>query len=154
MVKAIETVYNGYKFRSRLEARWAVFFDALNTYYEYEPEGFDLNGRWYLPDFYIPKIDYWVEIKPYREDEKVLWQSINLCRRFADQAGKIILLFGIPGQHMPLFIDDINSTGIVVVNIDDPVKAEITQGFLLAMYLGAYPEDYELAINKARQARF
>ena len=29
MIKAIETVYNGYRFRSRLEARWAVFFDAL-----------------------------------------------------------------------------------------------------------------------------
>ena len=26
-IKAIETIYNGYKFRSRLEARWAVFFD-------------------------------------------------------------------------------------------------------------------------------
>ena len=27
-VKPIETTYNGYKFRSRLEARWAVFFDS------------------------------------------------------------------------------------------------------------------------------
>lgn len=26
---AIQTEYNGYLFRSRLEARWAVFFDAL-----------------------------------------------------------------------------------------------------------------------------
>jgi len=39
-IKAIETVYNGYKFRSRLEARWAVFFDALGIEYEYEKEGF------------------------------------------------------------------------------------------------------------------
>lgn len=28
-MKAIETRYKGYRFRSRLEARWAVFFDAL-----------------------------------------------------------------------------------------------------------------------------
>ena len=28
-IKAIETSYKGYLFRSRLEARWAVFFDAL-----------------------------------------------------------------------------------------------------------------------------
>lgn len=28
-VKSIETVYNGYQFRSRLEARVAVLFDAL-----------------------------------------------------------------------------------------------------------------------------
>ncbi len=38
-IKAIDTVYNGYKFRSRLEARWAVFFDAAGIKYEYEPEG-------------------------------------------------------------------------------------------------------------------
>lgn len=25
-IKPIETIYNGYHFRSRLEARWAVFF--------------------------------------------------------------------------------------------------------------------------------
>ena len=53
-IKAIETIYNGYKFRSRLEARWAVFFDNAVIEYEYEPEGFDLGGVWYLPDFYLP----------------------------------------------------------------------------------------------------
>lgn len=54
MIKNIETEYNGYKFRSRLEARWAVFFDAAGIKYEYEPEGFDLgNGLRYLPDFKI-----------------------------------------------------------------------------------------------------
>lgn len=53
-MKAIETVYNGYKFRSRLEARWAVFFDALGVKYEYEPEGLQLDdGTKYLPDFKI-----------------------------------------------------------------------------------------------------
>ena len=51
MIKAIETVYNGYRFRSRLEARWAVFFDALGLEYEYEPEGFSLGAGGYLPDF-------------------------------------------------------------------------------------------------------
>jgi len=64
-IKAIETVYNGYRFRSRLEARWAVFFDALGVEYQYEPEGLELEeqGR-YLPDFYIPHINTYLEIKP------------------------------------------------------------------------------------------
>ena len=63
-IKAIETKYNGYRFRSRLEARWAVFFDAMGIKYEYEPEGFELgNGCRYLPDFYFPDNDVWVEIK-------------------------------------------------------------------------------------------
>ena len=30
-IKAIQTEYNGYLFRSRLEARWAVFFDACGV---------------------------------------------------------------------------------------------------------------------------
>lgn len=47
MIKAIETKYKGYRFRSRLEARWAVFFDALGVRWEYEIEGFekDVGGR-------------------------------------------------------------------------------------------------------------
>jgi len=63
IIKPIETIYNGYRFRSRLEARWAVFFDALELLYSYEPEGFDLNGLWYLPDFFVSN-ELWVEIKP------------------------------------------------------------------------------------------
>lgn len=56
-MKAIETVYNGYKFRSRLEARWAVFFDSVGIKYQYEPEGFVLrDGTRYLPDFYLPDV--------------------------------------------------------------------------------------------------
>lgn len=63
-IRPVETVYNGYRFRSRIEARWAVFFDAIGCTYEYEPEGFDLgDGYYYLPDFYFPEHDVWVEIK-------------------------------------------------------------------------------------------
>jgi hypothetical protein len=63
-MKAIETNYNGYAFRSRLEARWAVFFDTLGIEYEYEKEGFDLGAAgWYLPDFWLPLQRAWVEIK-------------------------------------------------------------------------------------------
>ena len=69
-IKAIETVYNGYRFRSRLEARWAVFFDALNIPYEYEPEGFCLSdGTFYLPDFYLPEQKEWFEVKGIMSEE-------------------------------------------------------------------------------------
>lgn len=63
-IKAIETVYNGYRFRSRLEARWAVFFDTLGIKYEYEPEGYELSdGTLYLPDFWLPECKEWFEVK-------------------------------------------------------------------------------------------
>jgi hypothetical protein len=71
-IQVIETKYKGYRFRSRLEARWAVFFDALGIRWEYEKEGYELsriienNGPetvYYLPDFYLPSLNIWVEVK-------------------------------------------------------------------------------------------
>ncbi len=66
-IKAIPTEYKGYRMRSRLEARWAVFFDALELDWEYEAEGLLLpNGVKYLPDFllHIPdSISLFVEVK-------------------------------------------------------------------------------------------
>jgi hypothetical protein len=50
-------------FRSRLEARWAIFWDVLKVKYEYEPEKFDLGEIKYIPDFWLPEIKKWVEIK-------------------------------------------------------------------------------------------
>jgi len=50
-IKAIETRYAGCRFRSRLEARWAVFFDAAGIKWEYETEGYEIDGIGYLPDF-------------------------------------------------------------------------------------------------------
>lgn len=63
-IKPIETYYNGYRFRSRLEARWAVFFDALGVKYEYETEGYHFeSGINYLPDFYLPEFRCLFEVK-------------------------------------------------------------------------------------------
>jgi hypothetical protein len=52
-VEAIETRYAGCRFRSRLEARWAVFFSRLRIPWRYEPEGYLLDGEPYLPDFLL-----------------------------------------------------------------------------------------------------
>lgn len=61
-MNAIPTHYNGINFRSRLEAKWARFFDLVGWRYEYEPV--DLNG--YIPDFVLKfgKMPVYVEIKP------------------------------------------------------------------------------------------
>lgn len=68
-IKAIETEYKGHLFRSRLEARWAVFFDALHIEWHYEEQGYELPSGRYLPDFRIEAgalcgtKDVWVEVK-------------------------------------------------------------------------------------------
>ena len=82
MLKAIETQYKGYRFRSRLEARWAVFFDALGLKWEYEGEGFDLGEEgYYLPDFYLKDWQCYIEIKPGLPDDKAMNKAIALSRR-------------------------------------------------------------------------
>lgn len=62
--KTIPTFYNATTFRSRLEARWAVFFDQLGVRWFYEHEGFELPSGRYVPDFWLPEQECFVEIKP------------------------------------------------------------------------------------------
>lgn len=71
MLQAIETRYAGCRFRSRLEARWAVFFDVMGIPWEYEAQGFEVFWRLdnsderfsYLPDFWFPTMNLWGEVK-------------------------------------------------------------------------------------------
>ena len=82
MIEAIQTAYKNYKFRSKLEAQWAVFFDKLGIEFRYEVEGFELSGSYrmrYLPDFFLPKYNCWVEIKPTLPTKEEREKAIRLC---------------------------------------------------------------------------
>jgi hypothetical protein len=70
-ITPLETRYAGYRFRSRLEARWAVFFTRLGLDWQYELQGYQV-GRHnlrYLPDFYLPTQALFVEVKPSFADQ-------------------------------------------------------------------------------------
>jgi hypothetical protein len=87
----IQTKYHGVLFRSRIEARWAVFYDAMKIEWEYEKEGYQLPGNLgaYLPDFWIPSLSCWVEIKgksPSGEEQE-------RCRVLANLTGNMVYLF-------------------------------------------------------------
>lgn len=98
-IHAIETIYDGYRFRSRLEARWAVYFHESGIPYVYEQEGFVLSNRkYYLPDFYLPWFDSYVEIKPSymnEEDEKVARNNLELMWA-SNACSKVMIFFGDP----------------------------------------------------------
>lgn len=96
-LKAIPTRYAGCFFRSRLEARWAVFWDALGVKWEYEPEGFVLAGGGpYLPDFWLPQVRMWAEVKPITFTETERAKS----RALAQQSGfPCLLLVGTPDNR-------------------------------------------------------
>jgi hypothetical protein len=71
-LKPLPTRYAGHQFRSRLEARWAVAFDALSIAWQYEAQGFECSYRLsrcgeggfpYLPDFWLPELGLYAEVK-------------------------------------------------------------------------------------------
>lgn len=102
MIKVIETEYNGLLFRSRLEARWAYGFDQLGIPYEYEKEGYELKCGRYLPDFWLPQHQVWVENKgsfPTKAEQ----QS---ARSLADHTeySVLVLYHGIPKSDG--YVDD------------------------------------------------
>jgi hypothetical protein len=77
-----------------LEARWAVFFDALKIKWEYEPEGYELpDGMWYLPDFWLARLGAWLEIKP--GGHVALGDSeARRAQGLADTTKKQVFIFG------------------------------------------------------------
>jgi hypothetical protein len=102
-IKAIETRAYGCRFRSRLEARWAVFFDNLGLRWEYEPEGFDIDGQAYLPDFRVwtPQGEpIWYEVKPRHvtADPKLEKFAQALDPEFG--AARVGLLSGSPRDYL------------------------------------------------------
>lgn len=97
-IKPIQTRYKGYNFRSRLEARYAVFFDALDIDWEYESEGYDLGELgWYLPDFYLPQVSRFVEVKRAGGFDNL---AIGKCVALALLLKcKVLLCEGTPGDR-------------------------------------------------------
>jgi hypothetical protein len=109
-IKAIETKYKGYRFRSRLEARWAIAFDNMldgELLWEYEKEGYDLEEvGCYLPDFWIVDniqdcpdqimpYETWAEVKPGRFNEGEI-SKIRALIRLTGQS--VLLLCGVPDE--------------------------------------------------------
>lgn len=168
MVKTIETHYKGYRFRSRLEARWAVFFDAMGIDYEYEPEGFDLgDGIWYLPDFLLHFNDQevYLEIKPKNYAEKIKNDFLKeKVHKFCMQTDKeIVLCMGMPDDYL-LILRKANTQAFIDIYDSD---IELQKRFPdrrpnFEIFLHKHPisfsalgaDKFQKALHLARSARF
>jgi hypothetical protein len=120
-IRAIETVFGGYRFRSRLEARWAVFLTTLGVPFQYEPEGFKIGRLRYLPDFYLPEAFGWIEAKPLAPDERELEKAIG----FASKAETPIAIFA--GEPWPWKHDIIVCDIAGVMTVKNAVLAQCSK---------------------------
>ncbi|WBP92179.1 PDDEXK family nuclease [Kitasatospora cathayae] len=99
-IQPIETRYAGHHFRSRLEARWAVFFDAIGITWEYEPQGYTvgLDRRPYLPDFWLPDLHAFVEVKG--DEERFDGRLLSDLLRYGGDAVFVLALGQIPHAEL------------------------------------------------------
>lgn len=176
-IKAIETQYKGYRFRSRLEARWAVFFDALGIEWEYEPEGYDLGeAGWYLPDFWFPQFQVWGEVKA-RDLEFI---ELEKCYALSKMTGNIVLLLietpspdCVWSAFYPKHNDRLRNSNTNEIScetdggypggdFDEHIpNSKLDFRIVLSSYSKAYPQfgytgawNIEMAVKAARSARF
>lgn len=89
----LPTFYKGITFRARGEARWAVFMDTLGVKWQYEVNGYQFaDGTRYLPDFWLPDLKCWIEIKgeaPTDEEELKARQLAELTK------SRVYIFFGV-----------------------------------------------------------
>ena len=92
LVKEIN--WNGYRMRSKIEAKWALFFETISVQYFYEPDTIALKRGDkivnYLPDYFLPNFECYIEIKL---DKCPTVDECSKCHMLAVQTGKDVFLF-------------------------------------------------------------
>lgn len=146
-IKSKTTYYNGYKFRSRTEARWAVYFDARGFKYDYETIDFETPYGRYLPDFWLPEFRCFAEVK------YIKGFTFNDLRRIysvVEQTGYDFML--LPGQPDCREYPVITKRGKTKrIWIDQLPESVPIGGFELTHYLGSFydktKEDRRIWVN-------
>ena len=167
-LKPIETKYKGILFRSRIEARWALFYDKIRVSWEYEKEGYNLNGVMYLPDFWMPQQGCFIEIK----GEKPNTKARDKAQLLSAISEKNVFLFsgGLPTagfyamldrgeindeQYSICFFPDGSFSGpyLWCLNLQD-MAYEIRHDTEIIPNFNSATDELVYAYNAARGARF
>ncbi len=132
-IAPIQTNYHLTDFRSKLEARWAVFFDRLGWNWQYEPKKFKLKSFSYIPDFYFPDIDCYAEVKPLELNSLERKKCIELSILLKDTP--ILPLIGVPDFNV---IKSIQNGG----NSFEVVPVALWDKFYPFFYTDSFDKDY------------
>ena len=102
-MKVLEVEYNNYTFRSRTEAKWAKLLDELSVEYVYEPDTYVLDLMncnkkrrkvRYLPDFYLPQQELYLEIKNNGNKKPTSDESLKAYLLSLNTNKNVIIAFG------------------------------------------------------------
>jgi hypothetical protein len=104
-MKAVETIHKSITYRSRLEARWAAFFENIGFRHIYEPEGFEHEGKRYLPDFWIDELDGYLEVKQHNAGEDEIKRVREWQRDMAASGMRLFSVFGEPNPDKFIMCD-------------------------------------------------
>lgn len=154
-IAVIQTAYRGVLFRSRLEARWAVFFTSLGLDWQYEPEGFETPVGRYLPDFRVAGC--YAEVKPQGLDHS----AFDKARALAAGGYATLLLEGSPHARSLTFIHagtpvalQVSTPSVVCLVPADFKYSPIYHGHLAVGEWDDYDTRVLTAENAALSARF
>lgn len=131
--KVVPATAFGRRFRSTTEARWATCLTAMGVPWEYEAETYDLGPLgWYLPDFWLPTLDMFLEVKPSRDATA---DEVAKVQALADRPGRRAAIahgFGMPIDWFE------GRAGFVTVDVsdDDSLHFEHAPGWLEVYRLG------------------
>jgi hypothetical protein len=192
---AIPTEYKGVKFRSRLEAKWAIFFDTLGIEWEYEPQGYEIgtgydahwprylfsdgetlpfqtresaelhiklakeivdkditildvseplgsldpNLEWYLPDFWLPGLEVWAEVKG-----QFGWEELRTAVRATDGFSKTLPNVGLKDLRDPRN----TVAGLLYLgNIPNPERPATGSHVIFRNHKGTEPHTVKFVFN-------
>lgn len=89
--------YNQVKFRSTLEAKWAIFFDDLGWRWQYEPFKLKSSEAVWEPDFVIEgnRVSIFCEVKPSASPQKT-FEIDRYCQalNYTNSKDRVLLLLG------------------------------------------------------------
>jgi hypothetical protein len=171
-VRPIETRYDGCRFRSRLEARWAVFLNRMRIEWQYEPEGLEIDigrrhMRW-LPDFWLSS-GQWAEVKGTLDPDEAL-RLLYLASGVSDcgVGTDVVVLGWIPKQDSLRWPVQLHKHGdlwavpwtlapgcpLEQTSLRKKMHGAVEISFLLEGFMCGAPEAAVEALAAARQARF
>lgn len=123
-IRAVPKTYSGVLFRSTLEADWAATLDHYGIVWQYEPEAVQLpSGTYYRPDFYLPELTTWLEVKGWhneRLDKAQELASAVQCSPACRDVERVTILkkdvdrySALPDGDTQVFIKDVGPVRVV-----------------------------------------